>query len=99
MELRNAFSKQTKYLFYESRYCFLCGRTDLPIEFHHIVGRDSNSPFNCSRICKECHRDMSHSEKEEYMLFNLTLSYLVRQRYQITEADKQFLLSYPHLLL
>lgn len=99
MNLANPFSKETKELFYRGRYCLLCGRTDFPIELHHITGRDSSSPFNCCRICKECHGSANHTPEDEIKFFLKTYRFLLSQKYQMTDDDKQFLLSHPHLLL
>lgn len=96
--MRNEFSKETKQFFYISRYCMLCGRVDLPIELHHICWRISNSPLNCIRICKTCHEKIDHSKDYERMLFIKTYNFLKKQKYNITNDDKQFLIDNLYLL-
>ena len=74
--MRNEFPKDVKEIFYRSRHCLQCGRVDLPIELHHIVGRESNSAFNCIRICKDCHAGAVHTLERECNFYVTTCMYL-----------------------
>lgn len=96
MKLRNPFSEDTRWLFFDTRFnCFLCGRNDT--ELHHIGGRVSSSPLNAAVLCKECHLHVTHSEEEEMRLFRLTLRYLIPRGYRITMKDLGFIQDYPRL--
>ena len=102
MKLKNAFSDDTRQLFWEARYrCWRCkgnGTTCGGIELHHITGRDSSSPFNAAPLCKLCHSVVGHTDKEEQLYFRLTMEYLWGKT-TVTKEDEAFMLAHPHLLI
>lgn len=97
--MRNEFPKEVKDIFYRSRHCLRCGRVDNLIELHHIVGRDSNSAFNCCRLCKDCHDGILHTQECEIELFALTYKYLLNEGYEIQDKDREFLTQFTYLPL
>ena len=101
MKLRNPFTTATRELFRDVQWeCWECGTNGGgAMELHHIVGRSSNSPFNAAPLCLECHSHALHTQEAELRYFRKTLNYLYSKRYVIVEADEQFMLENPHLLL
>lgn len=101
MELRNPFNLYTRLLYDGIWFCWLCGGNGVNkggLELHHIVGRDSSSPFNSALLCGECHRGMNHSQEEEQHLFFLTLRFLYSKKYKPTPYDLEFLDKYKYRL-
>jgi hypothetical protein len=98
MELSNPFSEETRLLFLYVYACFLCGRSDRGLELHHIIGRNSNSPFNACPLCHECHEHIEHTPEREAQLFKLTVDFLAVNQYKPQNADWQFLINYPYLM-
>jgi len=74
-------------------WCFSCGRSDRGIELHHIYGRISASPLNCSPQCTYCHSHMNHNQDEQRTLLMKTIKYLTGIDYKFKPADYDFLLS------
>lgn len=99
MQLDNPFKLEVRLLFLYCYSCFICHRSDLGLELHHIVGRTSNSAFNAIPICPRCHSTMGHSQKEEKELFNYTMKFLLDELYKPKEEDWQFLIDNEHLIL
>ena len=91
MKLKNDFTYVQKVLFIDHYWCVLCERSDLGIQAHHIVGRSSNSPFNLSPVCYECHSKMCHSQEEEQALFDTTFKWLYYKGYKATTNDLSFI--------
>lgn len=97
MKLQNEFSDKTKMLFLRHRWCMNCGRSDYPIELHHIFGRVSALPVNCSRLCSfkgdSCHETIGdiHNVENETKLLQATLSYLSQCSYKFTSEDINFI--------
>jgi hypothetical protein len=91
MNLANPFSTKTRLLFLYEYACWLCGRSDLGLELHHIYGRISNSPYNAAVVCMECHSHMGHSKTEQDNLLKLACVFLARIGYKAVERDIDFL--------
>jgi len=90
MKLKNPFTNDTRWLFFDIRYsCYICGRNNT--ELHHIAGRVSSSPLNASVLCKVCHNKINHSEQEEIFLFKKTLLYLKKIGYNLSSKDYDFI--------
>lgn len=55
-----------EYILYRDNYtCQLCGRTNLPLEVHHIgfwKGDRTNRPSNLITLCIKCHTPKNHKE-------------------------------------
>lgn len=98
MKLDNPFSQDTRNLFLYVYACFKCNRSDRGLELHHITGRDSSSAFNACPLCKECHAHIGHTQEEEKELHGITFNFLLKEHYQPTEYDYNFLRSHPHLI-
>jgi len=94
MKLAFPFSFEVRLLYLNCWKCWLCGENGQRkggLEIHHILGRISDSAFNSSCLCKECHSHMGHSQEEECKLFLITLKYLYDMKYQPCEKDYDFL--------
>lgn len=96
MHLRNPFSKQTRELFRYKQHCFLCGKNaNAGVELNHTIGRYSNSAFNASVLCHECHSHVGHTQKEHVTLLQKTLEALFIDRdFEPKEEDWKFLIKY-----
>lgn len=90
MKLKNNFTNETRVLYMDKHECDKCG-TNQMLEINHIRGRESNSPFNASVLCRQCHEHVGHSEEEEQELFFKNLVYLKNIGYEITDADSTFM--------
>lgn len=91
MFLKNPFSLDTRWLFFDVRYkCFDCG-SNQGVELHHIMGRVSSSAFNACPLCKICHEKVKHNQQEHQRLFLKTLQYLQSIVYTPKQEDLQFL--------
>lgn len=97
MELRNPFPSVVRLLYLYAYACIECGR-NYPLELNHITGRDSDSAFNASLLCRECHSHVGHTQEEEIRLFKKNLAFLIREKYKPIEKDWQFLRDHTHLL-
>lgn len=89
------FSKKTRGLF--PRYCMKCGKTNEPLEDHHIKGRKNGlhiSSFNAIRLCKSCHYDMVQGDDCAAHLFKITYDYLYRKKYKPSKLDYDFISHY-----
>ena len=91
MQLKNPFTNETRNLYLYCYSCFNCGRSDLGLELHHVIGRSSSSPFNAFPICLACHGRACHSQEEEQKYFAINLRFLHSIGYKPTEEDLQFL--------
>lgn len=91
MYLNNPFSEQTRLLYLYKYSCFDCGRSDMGLELHHIVGRSSNSPFNAFLICRACHEKCNHNREEEKKYFHINMQFLLDSGYKPTDDDYQFI--------
>jgi hypothetical protein len=89
MNLSNPFSEEVRLLYLYRYDCDLCG-CNQSLEIHHIVGRTSNSAFNSSLLCHDCHSQMCHSEEEERRLFAKTFAWLKQNCYNIKSEDIEF---------
>lgn len=93
--LLNDFTTETRALFLFNYRCFECSHSfpqDNGLTLHHIYKRSSRSPLNACPICSTCH-DLPdiHSKEKRAKYINLTLKYLQRQDYIMTEKDFNFL--------
>lgn len=92
MKLKNTFSDETRALFLDAQYCFLCYRVDRGLEGHHIYSRVSNSPFNFAPLCNHCHSHVGHTQAEHIEILKKTVKYLiVDKKYNPTPKDMVFL--------
>lgn len=101
MKLNNPFSTETRWLFFDYQMCWICGSNGNGrggLELHHIVGRDSSSPFNAAVLDKECHEKIKHTEKEESELFTKTFLILKQSGYNETHDDNLFIAKWKHRL-
>ena len=99
MKLRNPFTENTQILFIDNYSCFKCGRSDRGLELNHTTGRDSDSPYNASPLCTECHPHIGHNEYEERELFTLTVKYLKMKGYKETQEDGDFVRKNKRLII
>lgn len=91
MYLKNPFKLETRWLFFDVRYrCFECG-SNQGIELHHILGRVSSSALNACPLCKNCHIQVKHNQKEHQRLFLKTLQYLKDIGYTLVQEDIEFI--------
>lgn len=89
----NPFSKQTKALF-EIWECWECGQNGTAtggLDGHHILGRESDSPFNFAPLCRKCHDKVTHKQEEHQRLFLKTAMHLKCIRYEPKEKDWDFI--------
>ena len=93
MQLRNPFPPEVKLLYLGCWRCWLCGangQTKGGLDIHHIMGRISNSAFNSSCLCRECHNNVLHTKEVESKLFLITLVYLQDVGYVPVQKDWDF---------
>lgn len=69
MQLKFDFSQDVRLLYLYTTACCLCGSNQM-LEIHHILGRVSDSAFNSSVLCKECHAKICHNREEHQKIFN-----------------------------
>lgn len=92
MRLRNPFSNETRWLFFDAHACFKCGRSDRGREANHTYGRESSSPFNLSVLCLYCHSHVGHAREEHRELLLETTKWLLStMKYNPTSDDMVFL--------
>lgn len=99
MKLKNKFTTETRYLFFDIQYiCIECKRNGQDcggVELHHILGRVSASPFNACVLCKECHSTIGHNFEEEKKYLQINAKHIFKLitqgLYKLTEEDKLFL--------
>ena len=60
-------------LFRDGHRCFHCGKTDVPLNVHHLESRKTggNSPSNLITLCEECHRKYHSLSEEQRAKWNL----------------------------
>ncbi len=89
--MRNEFSQETRFLFVDNYECWNCGRNQIDA-LHHILGRESNSPFNAAPIENfSCHIGQSFSQEKTIKFLVKTYRYLIRHGYKPNQKDKEFL--------
>jgi hypothetical protein len=91
--MKNNFTTETTELFFWNRTCFWCGKQHANC-YHHILGRCSNSPLNCSPLNNfECHIGNGKLSLFEYQqeLLKKTYQYLKKEGYVLTQKDKEFI--------
>jgi len=94
MKLKNPFPPFVRMLYFGWWECFLCkenGQSKGGLEIHHILGRVSDSAFNSSCLCKECHAKISHNQEEHREIFAHTLDFLYQMKYRPNEQDIEFI--------
>ena len=94
--LKNNFTEKTRELFAWNKFCFYCWKNGANA-LHHILGRVSNSPLNCSPIHNEvCHLYNPQLSKKETIqrLLRNTYDFLMENDYQLTVKDREFKLKY-----
>jgi len=94
MKLKYDFPKEVRLLYLGHWRCFLCGSngtTKGGLEIHHILGRVSDSAFNSSCLCRQCHAGICHNDGEHQTIFFQTLTYLKSINYKPSEKDWAFL--------
>lgn len=94
MKLSFPFPIEVRKLYLDCWKCWLCGENGQRkggLEIHHVLGRVSDSAFNSSVLCKDCHSHMGHSQEEECKLFLITLQYLYEIDYKPKTPDYDFL--------
>lgn len=97
MQLANPFSNETRHLYLYAHACLMCdsnGNNRGGLELNHIFGRCSDSPFNASLLCHECHSHVGHTQEEHAQLFYLNAKFLAEIGYEATADDKLFIDSY-----
>lgn len=93
MFLKNAFSTETRELWFYYYNCNWCGQSG-PDALHHILGRVSNSPYNSSPIHNlKCHIGNARLDSFENRskLLVKTKEYLDSEGYRPTAQDLTFL--------
>ena len=98
MKLEKPFSEKTRKMFFEegkSTPCFVCmlGNAD---SLHHILGRESDSPFNACPIHNNgCHFERAGMlSKIKGKLLNRTFHFLENIGYVLKEDDIKFIEKY-----
>lgn len=94
MKLQYPFPSEVRNLYLYNYECWNCGRngtTSGGLEVHHILGRVSDSAFNSSVLCHECHELVSHSRSEHQFLFSKTARYLHENGFKPSDDDLLFL--------
>jgi hypothetical protein len=96
VKLRNNFSEETKGLFCFNNDCWSCGGSwgDGNADYHHILGRISNSPLNLAPLCLGCHA--KHIKMKLYInrcdFVTKTIKYLLKEGYELNKNDLKFYL-------
>lgn len=90
MHLRNPFPIEVRVLYLYSYECWKCGRNQ-NLELHHILGRVSSSAFNSAPLCHNCHEHILHTKEERRFLFEKTVAFLVKEGYEPTKEDWDFI--------
>lgn len=101
MKLRNPFPLKVRLLYIDCWTCWQCeenGQRNGGLEIHHITGRDSDSAFNSSCLCKKCHEHIEHTQEREAELFLKTLKYLYNLQYVPIQEDFDFIKAHPYVL-
>ncbi len=97
VNLKNPFSNETRTLFLYVHACLLCGSNGNGrggLEINHTFGRVSDSPYNASVLCHECHSHVGHTDEEHAKLFLLNSVFLASVRYNADDNDRTFIDSY-----
>lgn len=96
MKLRNAFSQESRMLFFYHYDCLWCGQNGWDA-LHHILGRVSTSPLNACPIHNlKCHignSALDSFESRSKLLKNVR-NILLLTGYVFTTEDKQFIIKY-----
>jgi len=88
--LKNPFSESTRSLFIFVKNCSRCG-SNQSVELDHIEGRISNSPYNASPLCRECHMNkVSKGWRGRKEQRQWTRDFLDKQDYKETKKDIEF---------
>lgn len=90
MKLQYDFLPRVRLLYLYHTACFLCGR-NYPLEIHHILGRVSDSAFNSSCLCNQCHSHVGHTRQEHQLIFFHTINFLYNVGFKPLEEDMKFL--------
>lgn len=92
LELKNAFSEETRELFIWNKECWWCKANHWDC-LHHILGRISDSPLNVAPlnnfVCHIGNGKLSQFDIKKKLL-NKTLDYLLESGYSLTKKDKEF---------
>ena len=91
--MKNPFSPKTRELFFYNYSCFWCNQNKWDA-LHHILGRESNSPYNACPIHNfGCHLGNAKLDTFEQRcnLLKKTKAYLDSEGYIPTQQDKEFL--------
>jgi hypothetical protein len=101
--MHNNFQNKFLYFFEESWTCWWCGMNTANAH-HHIVGRGNgdskveSSILNCAWLCNQkCHiaiHGRLRLEENIKLLLNKTFQILEKERYKLTELDKEFIKKY-----
>lgn len=98
MRMNNAFSEETRDLFFWNQICWECGKYHANC-LHHILGRVSDSPLNAAPLSNfECHignGKLSTFDVRKKLL-KMTLDYLLENGYVLTKKDKLFMKKYKN---
>jgi hypothetical protein len=79
MDLKFPFPLEVRTLFMDCWQCWECGGNGSNcggLELHHIYGRISDSAFNASVLCKDCHNRVGHTQEEHVKFVRKTISFL-----------------------
>jgi len=94
MKLKNPFSTETRWLFFDYRYtCANCGGNGQDCggtELHHIRGRISDSKLNGIVLCKNCHNKIGHTNEEEAKYLQYTIKRFIMKDIKLIEKDLSF---------
>lgn len=85
---------------YLPRYCMSCGRSDSPLEIHHIKGRKNechSSYLNAIMLCKECHDSAVCNDEVASTFMIKTFKLLDNKGYKLKEKDIDFMLHYKNI--
>jgi len=96
VKLKNPFPIEVKELYAFEHTCHAqgCNSGD-GLEWHHILGRVSNSALNCMFLCHKCHENYTKFKKSD--LLKQQLRWLVLYtNYKFREEDYEFYNRYKH---
>ena len=88
---QNSFSEEARAFFDWNYNCWICHRSDRGLSPDHILGRKKpihSSILNLAPLCIPCHQNKTSHDKPK--LLKRTLTYLIKQDYQLTDKDVEF---------
>jgi len=91
---KNPFTGTVRSIFAFERCCWDCG-SNQSVELDHIMGRESDSPFNAYVNCRKCHTNKSH--KDDAKRLQTTSKFLREEGYLPNYKDREFIKKHKKL--